>query len=182
VPHRIHFWDVTKGKITRKIDLKGGAPYSLDVSPDGKTLAVVTADNGVALRVFDLEPGASSPEDKDREGREEARGDIKRATLKYKRYGQPDGTDKLLGEILKADYGIALDIVGGCKVPEDVRQRADGYNKVLFEHMAKKGQKDFLAAAEKKAREQWDRLTPEERGRLLAPANKPKEEAAGARR
>jgi WD40 repeat protein len=60
VPHRVHFWDVKSGKITRKIDLKGGAPYSLDVSPDGMTLAVVTADAGVSLRVFDLR--AAEPE------------------------------------------------------------------------------------------------------------------------
>ena len=166
VPHRIHFWDTTNGKITRKIDLKGGAPYSLDVSPDGKTLAVVTADNGVALRVFDLDPSAPNPNDKDREyryGQEEARGDVTRGTLKYKRYGQPSGIDKLLGEILKADYAVALEIVAGDRVSEAVRQRADGYNEVILAHMTAKGQKDFLAAAEKKAREQWDRLTPQER-------------------
>jgi hypothetical protein len=56
VPHRIHFWDVTSGKLTLQIDLKGGAPSSLDVSPDGKTLAALTADGGVSLRVFDLVP------------------------------------------------------------------------------------------------------------------------------
>ena len=54
VPHRIHFWDVTSGKLILKIELKGGAPSSLDVSPDGKTLAALTADGGVSLRVFDL--------------------------------------------------------------------------------------------------------------------------------
>jgi WD40 repeat protein len=56
VPHRIHFWDVRSGKLTRQIDLKGGIPGSLDVSPDGKALAAVTADGGVSLRVFDLGP------------------------------------------------------------------------------------------------------------------------------
>jgi WD40 repeat protein len=61
VPHRIHFWDVKTGKILRKIELKGGAPFSLDVSPDGKTLATVTADDGVSLRVFDLGSGNSAP-------------------------------------------------------------------------------------------------------------------------
>ncbi len=61
VPHRIHFWDMTTGKLIRKIELKGGAPYSLDVSPDGKTLAVVTADGGVSLRVFDLGRGGGAP-------------------------------------------------------------------------------------------------------------------------
>ncbi len=54
VPHRVHFWDVKSGKPILKIDLKGGAPSSLDVSPDGKTLAALTADGGVSLRVFDL--------------------------------------------------------------------------------------------------------------------------------
>jgi RNA polymerase sigma factor (sigma-70 family) len=52
--HRIHFWDVKSGNLTLQIDLKGGFPYSLDVSPDGKALAAVTADEGVSLRVFDL--------------------------------------------------------------------------------------------------------------------------------
>jgi len=56
VPHRIHFWDVASGKLIRKINLKGGAPSSLDVSPDGKSLAAVTADGGASLRVFDLDP------------------------------------------------------------------------------------------------------------------------------
>jgi RNA polymerase sigma factor (sigma-70 family) len=56
VPHRIHFWDLKSGKLTRQIDLKGGVPSSLDVSPDGKTLAAVTSDGGVSLRVFDLDP------------------------------------------------------------------------------------------------------------------------------
>jgi hypothetical protein len=45
---------VRSGKLTLQIDLKGGAPSSLDVSPDGKTLAALTADGGVSLRVFDL--------------------------------------------------------------------------------------------------------------------------------
>jgi RNA polymerase sigma factor (sigma-70 family) len=53
VPHRIHFWDVTSGMLTLQLDLKGGAPSSLDVSPDGKALATLTADGGVSLRVFD---------------------------------------------------------------------------------------------------------------------------------
>lgn len=57
VPHRIHFWDVTSGTITLKLDLKGGAPSSLAVPPDGKTLAASTADGGVSLRVFDLITG-----------------------------------------------------------------------------------------------------------------------------
>jgi WD40 repeat protein len=56
VPHRIHFWDVPSGKLTLQIDLKGGFPSSLDVSPDGKALAAVTADGGVSLRVWDLSP------------------------------------------------------------------------------------------------------------------------------
>jgi hypothetical protein len=57
VPHRIHFWDVKSGELTLQIDLKGGVPSSLDVSPDGKTLAALTADGGVSLRVFDLNRG-----------------------------------------------------------------------------------------------------------------------------
>jgi WD40 repeat protein len=61
VPHRIHFWDVKTGKLIQKIELKGGAPFSLDVSPDGKTLATVTADDGVSLRVFDLDQGNGVP-------------------------------------------------------------------------------------------------------------------------
>jgi hypothetical protein len=56
VPHRIHFWNVRNGKLPRQIDLKGGIPSSLDVSPDGKALAVATADGGMSLRVFDLSP------------------------------------------------------------------------------------------------------------------------------
>ena len=54
VPHRIHFWDVKSGKPALRLDLKGGAPSSLDVSPDGKSLAALTADGGVSLRVCDL--------------------------------------------------------------------------------------------------------------------------------
>jgi WD40 repeat protein len=60
VPHRIHFWDAKSGKLVRKINLKGGAPSSLDVSPDGKALAALTADGGVSLRVFDL-VGTAAP-------------------------------------------------------------------------------------------------------------------------
>ncbi|HEX4613062.1 MAG TPA: TIGR03067 domain-containing protein, partial [Urbifossiella sp.] len=55
VPHRILGWDVGNGTLIRQIDMKGGSPYSLDVSPDGKTLAVMTADNGVSLRAWDLD-------------------------------------------------------------------------------------------------------------------------------
>jgi hypothetical protein len=50
---------VTTGKIIQKIALKGGMPYSLDVSPDGRSLAAVTADGGVSLRVFTLGSMAS---------------------------------------------------------------------------------------------------------------------------
>src|SRR5262249_24405936 len=57
VPRRIHFWDVTSGMLTLQLDRKGGAPSSLDVSPDGKALAALTADGGVSLRVFDLVTG-----------------------------------------------------------------------------------------------------------------------------
>ena len=57
VPHRIHFWDLQTGTLTLQIDLKGGVPGSLDVSPDGKVLAALTADGGVSLRVFDLTRG-----------------------------------------------------------------------------------------------------------------------------
>jgi RNA polymerase sigma factor (sigma-70 family) len=53
VSHRIHFWDVRSGKLTHQIDLKDGNPSSLDVSPDGKALAAMTADGGISLRVFD---------------------------------------------------------------------------------------------------------------------------------
>jgi hypothetical protein len=35
------------------MDLKDGAPSSLDVSPDGKILAALTADSGVSPHVFD---------------------------------------------------------------------------------------------------------------------------------
>jgi hypothetical protein len=69
VPHRIHFWDVPTGKIILKVELKGGMPYSLDVSPDGKSLAAVTADGGVSLRVFDLSYGAPIPKVVEPEGK-----------------------------------------------------------------------------------------------------------------
>ena len=114
-------------------------------------------------------PAAPGSMDKDRDsqqGQDDARRDIEKGTLKYKQYGQPGGTDKLLAKFLKADYGITLDIVAACDVEDDVRLRADGYNEVILAHMTKKGQKDFLAAAEKKAREQWNRMSPEERSRL----------------
>jgi Tol biopolymer transport system component len=62
VPHRIHIWDVKNGKLIQKVALKGGAPSSLDVSPDGRTLAAVTADNGVSLRVFDLTADDIAPQ------------------------------------------------------------------------------------------------------------------------
>jgi hypothetical protein len=54
VPHRIHFWDMKSGKQALHIDLKGGFPFSLDVSPDGESLAVLAAGGDVSLRVFDL--------------------------------------------------------------------------------------------------------------------------------
>ena len=54
VPHRIHVWDVRTGALLRQIDTEGGAPYSLDVSPDGNTLAATTADDGVSLRTWGL--------------------------------------------------------------------------------------------------------------------------------
>lgn len=138
---------------------------SLLVQGASKTLDRLTT----VIALLD-QPAAPGSKDKDREyrkGQKKAGKDVASGTPKYKRYGQPSGTDKLLGQILKADYGITLDIVAGCKVPEDVRQRADGYNEVVLAHMTKRGQKDFLAAAEKKTREQWDQLTPEERTRLF---------------
>jgi hypothetical protein len=50
VPHRIHFWDVTSGGLTLELDLKGGALSSLAVSPDGKTLAALTANGSAQVR------------------------------------------------------------------------------------------------------------------------------------
>jgi hypothetical protein len=55
VPHRVQFWNVKNAKPTWQFDLNGGFPFSLDVSPDGAALAVVTSDEGVSLRVFDLD-------------------------------------------------------------------------------------------------------------------------------
>ena len=42
--------------MAKVVVVTGGAPNSLAVSPDGKTLAALTADGGVSLRVFDLGP------------------------------------------------------------------------------------------------------------------------------
>jgi RNA polymerase sigma factor (sigma-70 family) len=57
VPNRVHFWDVASGGLTRQVDLKGAGPIGLDVSPDGKTLAVVIGDgDGIALAAWDLDP------------------------------------------------------------------------------------------------------------------------------
>ena len=96
-------------------------------------------------------------------GQDEARKDIAKGQLKYKLYGQPSGTDRLFGDVLKADYKIWLDILAGCEVEADVKQRADGYNQVILDHLKAKGQAGVIQAAQKKAKERWARLTPEER-------------------
>jgi WD40 repeat protein len=57
VPHRIHFWDVASGKLTRQIALDQGLPRSLDVSRDGKTLAVVIEPYRAQAAAPDHEPG-----------------------------------------------------------------------------------------------------------------------------
>lgn len=166
-----------EGIVTFKHDLfTGRIPFVAQATKDGWIITEFRLPQYKTKVVRDKDgvwsqEDLKGPDDKEREsrqGRDEAGKDIAGGTPKYKRYGQPDASDKLLGQILKADYGITLDIVAGCKVPDDVRQRADGYNEAVLAHMTKKGQKDFLAAAEKKARDQWDRLTPEERARLLA--------------
>jgi hypothetical protein len=56
MPHRIHCCDLRSGKLIVQIDLQGGAPNALAVSPDSKTLAALTGDGGVYLRGFDVSP------------------------------------------------------------------------------------------------------------------------------
>jgi hypothetical protein len=70
VRHRIHFWDVKTGKLTREIALNRGQPRALDVSPDGKSLAVVLIDGDeTILAVWDLDkaPGGEPAPDDPRE-------------------------------------------------------------------------------------------------------------------
>lgn len=45
VPHRLHFWDVQTGTIKRQMATGQFVPGQLDISPDGKWLAVQLGDN-----------------------------------------------------------------------------------------------------------------------------------------
>ncbi|MFO0880705.1 MAG: TIGR03067 domain-containing protein [Gemmataceae bacterium] len=134
-------------------------PRKFQTTP-GSGLVMVTLERESPARPVQADKGPAY-----RKGQDEAGNDLARGKLRYRWYGQPTGTDKLLAEILLEDHGIHLDIVAGCAVSTEVRQRADGYNDVILAHMTKKGQKTFLAAAEKKARLQWDRMSPNERTR-----------------
>ena len=110
------------------------------------TLAIA----GLILAVFCLPAHAGSKAFSD--GQEEARKDINSGAAKYLLYGEPMLSDRFLAEVLKKDYGVTLVVVGGCTVSAEARERADGYNKVMQEHLKVKSRKDIIAEAEAKAR------------------------------
>jgi serine/threonine protein kinase/WD40 repeat protein len=62
IPHRIHFWDVQKGTIKRQMVTGKFLPQHLDISPDGKRIAVrlipEEPDNMAAVAVWNLEEPA----------------------------------------------------------------------------------------------------------------------------
>jgi RNA polymerase sigma factor (sigma-70 family) len=55
VPHRVLVWDVKSGKLKRQLAVESGTPLCLDVSPNGKTLAVVIENSdGLSLGAWNL--------------------------------------------------------------------------------------------------------------------------------
>jgi RNA polymerase sigma factor (sigma-70 family) len=69
VPHRINLWDTATGALAHQIALPAGLPYNLDVTPNGRYLAVmIEGDSGMKLSVWRLdgevpvqEPGPTPP-------------------------------------------------------------------------------------------------------------------------
>jgi hypothetical protein len=105
------------------------------------------------------------------EGQEQARKDIKATQIKYMLYGEPQAHDQLFGEILKKDYKITLIVVGGCTVSEQARIRANGYNRVILDHLKGQSKKDIIKEAEGKARELW--AQEHTKAEPVRPANSP---------
>ncbi len=61
IPHRLHFWDVRQGKLVRQMALPLYRPRWLDVSPNGRFLAVRLESNDTAvLAVWDLQESADA--------------------------------------------------------------------------------------------------------------------------
>ena len=90
------------------------------------------------------------------DAQEEARKDVKSETIKYLLYGMPHAQDRMFASFLKKKYNITLVIVAGCIVTQEIRDRADGYNKVIFEYLKKKYKENVIEEAEEKARKQWE--------------------------
>jgi hypothetical protein len=86
-------------------------------------------------------------------------------------YGEPQAHDQLFGEILKKDYKITLIVVGGCTVSEQARIRANGYNRVILDHLKGQSKKDIIKEAEGKARELW--AQEHTKAEPVRPANSP---------
>ncbi len=70
VPHRITLWDTESGAIAHQIALPAGLPNSIDVTPNGRSLAAMLddGDSGLKLSVWRLdgekpvtEPGSRPP-------------------------------------------------------------------------------------------------------------------------
>ena len=57
VPHRINLWDTASGSLAHQLALPAGLPASIDVTPNGRYLAVMLddGDSGMKLRVWRLD-------------------------------------------------------------------------------------------------------------------------------
>src|SRR5207245_770403 len=55
--HRIRLWDVTTGKLVRKLPAENNFIRAIAVSPDGKLLASATQDRTGTVRLWDVATG-----------------------------------------------------------------------------------------------------------------------------
>ena len=86
-------------------------------------------------------------------GMEEAKLDISKNIINYKFWGYPKECDIIFEKILKKEYNINVEPVGGDVVSSTEVSKWNGYNKIVKEYIFKKYGKDIIQEAYNDAKE-----------------------------
>ena len=120
-----------------------------------------------AVLVAAVLPGCTAPKVKWRsEGRAQAERDIAADKLCLKTYGKLVHWFPHLRTMAKERYGIDFEVVAGCVIDEELKERTEGYNEPVRQEINRRFGKGILEQLTEEARVRY------ERERVTTPANK----------